>query len=125
MHANTWRAATWNLDHRRRNPRLTSRWDLIRRAHAEVVALQELEGREIRRFREEHLGGCLFSQEIYKPANLRWMGCGLLLPPATEIIDAGVFPELPKPQPFKSGLLSGVGNDAEYLAEHMSLLRGR
>ena len=26
---------------------------------------------------------------------------------------------------FKSGLFSGVGSDAEYLAEHMSLLTGR
>lgn len=98
MPRDTWRAATWNLDHRRRNPRRTSRWDLIRRARAEVVALQEVEGREIRRFREEHDGELLFSQELYEPANMRWMGCGLLLPPGTEIIDAGVFQALPKPQ---------------------------
>jgi hypothetical protein len=26
---------------------------------------------------------------------------------------------------FKSGLFSGVGSDAEYLAEHMSLMTGR
>ncbi len=98
MHHDTWRVATWNLDHRRRNPRRTSRWDLIRRAHAEVVALQEVEGREIRRFREEHDGESLFSQELYEPANMRWMGCGLLLPAGTKIIDAGVFAALPKPQ---------------------------
>ena len=26
---------------------------------------------------------------------------------------------------FKSGLFAGVGSDAEYLAEHMSLMTGR
>ena len=98
MHRETFKAATWNLDHRRRNPRRTSPWELIRRSRAEVVALQEVQGGEIRILREEHLGVSLFSQELHEAANLRWMGCGLLLPPGAEVLAAGVFPELPKPQ---------------------------
>lgn len=98
MPRETFRAATWNLDHRRRNPRRTSPWDLIRRARAEIVALQEVQGREIRILREQHLGVSLFSQELHEAANRRWMGCGLLFPPGAEILEAGVFPGLPKPQ---------------------------
>jgi len=94
----TWRAATWNLDHRRRNQRRTSPWELIRRAQADVCALQEVQGHEIGIIRNELPGVSLFSQELYEPANLRWMGCGLLFPDGTEIIEADVFPELPKPQ---------------------------
>jgi exonuclease III len=93
-----WRAATWNLDHRRRNPRRISPWDLLRHTEADVVALQEVQGHEIRILRQQHPGESLFSQVIYEPANLRWMGCGLLMPDGTEIAEAGVFPELPKPQ---------------------------
>ncbi len=98
MEGVTWRAATWNLDHRMRNPRRVSPWELIRRVRAEVVALQEVQGREIRVLRQEHPGVAIFSQELYAPANLRWMGCALLFPPGTEIIGTGVFPTLPKPQ---------------------------
>ncbi len=94
----SWRFATWNLDFRMRNPRRTSPWQLIRRARADVFALQEVQGREIRVLRNEHDGEAVFSQELYERANLRWMGCGLLLAPGGEVLNAGVFLTLPKPQ---------------------------
>jgi endonuclease/exonuclease/phosphatase family metal-dependent hydrolase len=102
----TWRIATWNLDHRRRNPRRRSPWKLIRDARADVVALQEVQGREIAIIRREHLGPSLFTQELYEPANLRWIGSGLLLIKGAEILEAGVFPQLPKPQ---RGIWARVG----------------
>jgi endonuclease/exonuclease/phosphatase family metal-dependent hydrolase len=95
---NTWRFATWNLDHRHRNPRRRSPWHLIRDARADVVALQEVQGREIELIRREHSGPSLFTQELYESANLRWIGSGLLLTEGAEVLEAGVFPELPKPQ---------------------------
>lgn len=90
------RVATWNLDWWQRSPRLTEPSELIAEIAADVVALHEVRG--VRALRAAHPGVSLFSQELYEPAKLSWMGCAILLPPETAVIEAGVIETLPKPQ---------------------------
>lgn len=104
-----WRVATWNLDWWARNPRRKLPWELICEAKADVFALQEVRGSEIRTLREHHTGISIFSQEVYPPATLRWMGCGLLLPAGTDVLDVGVIDELPKPPAGSLGLRAMSG----------------
>lgn len=93
-----WRIATWNLDWWRRYERRRSPWELIAALAADFVALQEVGGRDIAAIRESHPGPSLFSHELHPSATLRWMGCGLLLPPGARVLDAGLIDGLPKPQ---------------------------
>lgn len=94
----TMRFATWNLDYWQRRSPQRNRLPLIQRAEADVFALQEVRGSLIRTLENDHDGPALFSQELYEPASRRWMGCALLLPPGSEVLDAGVLEKLPKPQ---------------------------
>ena len=69
---------------------------------ADVIALQEVMGNEIKTIREDHKehrdGGALFSQEVHTPTDPeKWMGCALLLPHDTHVLEAGVVGALPKP----------------------------
>lgn len=93
-----WRFATWNLDFRQRNPEQVPRYSLIEKLGASVVALQEVSGPVAKALRAAHPGESIFSQEIYPPANWRWMGCALLLKEGSEVLDQGVLETLPKPQ---------------------------
>lgn len=93
-----WRVATWNLDWWGRFERRKSPWDLIKKAAADVFALQEVRGSEIDDVRSQHAGETLFSHEIYPRATLRWMGCGLLLAEGAQLLEKGVILDLPKPQ---------------------------
>ena len=92
------RFVTWNLDwwHRSRTPE--ARAALLERTGTDLAALQEVSSVVADRLREHRTGPCVFSQEVYPPATWRWMGCGLLFPEATRILDVGVVPGLPKPQ---------------------------
>ncbi len=45
-----------------------------------------------------HDGPSLFSQELHAEANWRWMGCGLLLPRGTQVVNQGLVDTLPKRQ---------------------------
>jgi exonuclease III len=93
-----WRVASWNLDWWARNRRRISPWELICQANADVFALQEVRGSEVRTIRSHHTGISIFSQEVYPRGTLRWMGCGLLLPKSAKVLGVGVVDELPKPQ---------------------------
>ena len=61
------------------------------------MALQEVRGSDVRAAHDATEGQALFSQEVFPPATLRWMGCGLLIRTG-EVLDAGVIGDLPKPQ---------------------------
>jgi endonuclease/exonuclease/phosphatase family metal-dependent hydrolase len=92
------RFATWNLDWWNRSDRPDARVALLESSAVDLVALQEVSAAVVAPLRESHDGPLLFSQEVYAEATWRWMGCGLVLPPGTEVLEAGVVTTLPKPQ---------------------------
>lgn len=89
------RFATWNVDQFSSSE---ARWSLLAEARADVIALQEVVGRDVAAHTARHAGPTLFSQDVYGPATRRWIGCGLMFPEGTEVLDAGVVEALPKPQ---------------------------
>jgi exonuclease III len=93
-----WRVLTWNLDWWKKNPPQRSPQSLLDQVRADVTALQEVRGAAVRTLERSHDGPALFSQELHPEASMRWMGCALLMPPATIILEAGLIEELPKPQ---------------------------
>lgn len=92
------RFATWNLDWWHRNTAPEGRADLLGQVAADVVALQEVSSVVARPLGERHAGPCVFSQDVHPEATWRWMGCGLLFPPAAQVLEVGLVQGLPKPQ---------------------------
>src|SRR5262245_50529577 len=92
------RVATWNLDSWGRNKQKVPRWKFLSEIGPKFVELQEVRGDEIERFRGNLDGPSYFSQEIFERANLRWIGCGILLPNGAEVRNVGLVETLPKPQ---------------------------
>lgn len=93
-----WRFVTWNLDWWQRNSARVPPAALIESYDADIVALQEVKGSVAKSLRASHAGPTLFSQELHPGATWSWMGCGLLLPEGSRVLDAGVVQTLPKPQ---------------------------
>lgn len=90
------RVATWNLDWWHRHEARSSQWSLIAESQTDVVLLQEVGGGIVGELRAACEGPSVFSQELHPDANLRMMGCAVLLPCGGELHAAGLIDGLPK-----------------------------
>jgi hypothetical protein len=89
---------TWNLDWWQRGGPQPQRVPLIVERPDAVWLLQELKQSTFRAIMDSWQGEGVSVLDVYEPARSSWMGCGILVPPGYEVLDAGVVVDLPRPQ---------------------------
>ena len=95
------RIATWNLNSRRKKPKAAA-LSAINGISADVTALQEVMGNEIKTIREATrstatVAPCSPRRSTHRPTLRGGWGAPSLLPHDTHVLEAGVVGGLPKP----------------------------